>query len=127
MKDNTLFFRQVHPSFIQGDTISSQVFTSQVFKPTPKDKGFLSVYNSELFSAEESFYHYTEDGNKKSVGTLAVSKLECDQNNLPIQNDNIPFKGHCSLDYRGLSNNEIGKKAKKLKSLAQKRDWQFRP
>jgi len=127
MKDDTLLFRQVHPSFIQGDTISSQVFTSQVFKPTPKDEGLLSVYNGELFSADEAFYHYVEDGNKKSVGTLAISKSECDQNNLPIRNDNIPFDGHCSIDYNGLSNNAIGKKAKKLKSLAQKRGWQFRP
>ena len=126
MTDDTLLYRQVHPSFIQGDTISTQVFTSQVFKPTPKDQGLLSVYNGDLFEADEAFYHYVEDGNKKSVGTLAISKIECDDNSLPVNNDNDPFEGHCSLDYNGLSNKEISKKAKKLKSLAQIRGWQFK-
>lgn len=40
MHQDTLLLRQVHPSFVQANNISSQVFniTSQVFRPTPKDE-----------------------------------------------------------------------------------------
>jgi len=126
MKDESFLHRQVHPSFVQGDTISSQVFTSQVFKPTPKDDFQLSVYNGELFEAEESYDHYTEDG-KKSSGVVAVTKAECIINELPVKLDNVPFVGHCSIDYSGLTTGEISKKAKKLKVLASVRGWQFQP
>jgi hypothetical protein len=53
MTDTSLIHRQVHPSFVQAGSISSQVFsvTSQVFKPTPKDLGKLSVYNGEKYTA----------------------------------------------------------------------------
>ena len=126
MKDNSFLHRQVHPSFVQGDTISSQVFTSQVFKPTPKDDFQLSTYNGELFNAEESFYHYIDDG-KKSSGVVAVTKEECNLNGLPVNLDNDPFEGHCSISYEGLTSGQISKKAKKLKSLASIRGWQFQP
>jgi hypothetical protein len=124
MQEDSLLHRQVHPSFVQGDKISSQVFTSQVFKPTPKDDNLLSVYNGEIFEAEESYEHYTENG-KKSVGTVSVSRKECDLNDLPVSLDDDPFEGHCSIDYSGLSNKDISKKAKKLKALASERGWQY--
>lgn len=124
MKNDSLLHRQVHPSFVQGENISSQVFTSQVFKPTPKDKFQLSVYNGEIFEAEESYYHYTEDG-KKSSGVVSVTNGECIDNELPVTIDNNPFEGHCSINYKDLTSGEINKKAKKLKALAAKRGWQF--
>lgn len=126
MKNDSMLYRQVHPSFIQGDTISTQVFTSQVFKPTTKDSGLLSVYSGEVFSPEDSHIHYSED-NKKSSGVVAVTKEECKINDLPVIDDNIPFVGHCSINYNSLSNGQISKKSKKLKVLAENRGWLFRP
>ena len=41
----------VHPAWMVGEVISPQVFTSQTFKPTPKDQVLLSVYNGEVFEA----------------------------------------------------------------------------
>ena len=61
MDPNTLLLRQVHPSFVQAENVSAQVFytlmqglavTSQVFKPTPKDENQLSVYNGDKFTPE---------------------------------------------------------------------------
>lgn len=121
--DNKLF-RQVHPSFVQGDSVSSQVFSSQTFKPTPKDENRLSVYNEALFTAKESFEHFLEQG-YISAGVVGVSKKECDAENLPVNEDNIPFEGHCSIDYNGLGAGCIKKKAKKLKNYATKRGWVY--
>ena len=39
MNENTLLLRQIHPAFIQQNTI-----TSQAFRPTPKDEKLLSVF-----------------------------------------------------------------------------------
>ena len=52
MDNDTLLLRQVHPSWMVGDTISQQVFSSQTFKPTPKDEGLLSMYNADVFNAD---------------------------------------------------------------------------
>jgi hypothetical protein len=122
MNLETLLLRQVNPSFVQGDTISTQVFTSQTFRPSPKDEGKLSVYQGDKFNAGESFDHFIKRS-YASAGVVAVSKLECDTEALPVNEDNDPFEGHCSIDYNGLSSGQIDKKAKKLKSYARVRGW----
>lgn len=124
MNPKTLLLRQVNPSFVQGNTISTQVFTSQTFRPTPKDEGKLSVYHGDKFDARESFDHFTERG-YASAGVVGVTKIECDTEALPVDEDNDPFNGHCSIDYKGLSNGQMEKKAKKLKSYAQARGWLY--
>ena len=116
--------RQVHPSFVQGDSISSQVFSSQVFTPTEKDNNLLSTYNGDKFFADESFYHFENQGYKTS-GVVAVKNEECQNESLPVIEDNDPFDGHCSIDYNGLTNNATKKKAKKLKKRASDRGWLF--
>lgn len=126
MIDDTLLLRQVHPSWVQGNSISSQTFTSQTFKPTPKDKGLLSVYNGDVFSEVEAYEHYTENG-LASAGIVAVSKKECDSIKLDVLEDNDPFEGHCSLDYRPFidKKNVIKRIAGELKSFALKRGWLY--
>lgn len=126
-KKDLLLHRQVHPSFIQGDQFSSQVFTSQVFTPTPKDEKLLSVYNGDYFEAEDSYIHYTEDRGLKSSGVVSISEPECEQIELKVNQDNDPFEGHASIDYTELGNKVIKKKAKYLKSKAQKRGWTYKP
>lgn len=124
MNPETLLLRQVNPNFVQGNTISIQVFTSQTFRPTPKDEGKLSVYHGDKFDARESFDHFTERG-YASAGVVAVSKLECDNEALPVDEDNDPFEGHCSINYGSLSSGQTDKKAKRLKAYAQIRGWLF--
>jgi len=119
-----ILFRQVHPKFVQGDSVSTQVFTSQTFRPTEKDDNLLSVYNENNFTAEESYSHYTDQG-YESAGVVGVSKEECDGVELPVNEDNDPFEGHCSIDYNGLSSNSMKNKGKKLKNLASTRGWIF--
>jgi hypothetical protein len=125
MDKDTLLLRQVNPSWIVGDTISQQAFSSQTFKPTPKDEGLLSVYNGEVFEAYAAYDHFTSQGHP-SVGVVAVTPTECDTIPVPILEDNIPFHGHCSLDYRQLSGNGIKKAASILKNYAQARGWLYK-
>jgi len=122
MNPETPLLRQVHPSFVQVDHISAQVFsvTSQAFKPTPKDGNKLSVYNGDKFSAKESFEHFTSSGINKSFGVMAVTPVECETENLPCEENNDPFNGHAFIDFTGLPNNQIDKKAKKLRNAAVK-------
>lgn len=128
MIDDTLLLRQVHPSWVQGQTISNQTFTSQTFKPTPKDMGLLSVYKGDVFSEVEAYEHYTENG-LVSAGIVAVSKKECDSIGLEVLEDNDPFPGHCSLDYRPFIDQKkvIKRVAGELKSYALKRGWLYQP
>lgn len=125
MDKDTLLFRQVHPSWVVGDMISQQTFSSQVFKPTPKDGGLLSVYNGDVFDAYTAYEHYAAQG-LSSAGTVAVTPAECGQAHVTVLEDNDPFEGHCSMDYRALSSNATKKAAATLKQFAQDRGWCYK-
>jgi hypothetical protein len=132
MKDDTLLHRQIHPSWVQNETISSQAFLTEnsiaslSFTPSEKDNNELSVYNGEKFTAEESFLHYTKK--LKSVGALSVSISEVNLiGELSISENNNPFDGHTVIDYSEVSSStQVKKKAKKLKNIAVKRGWTHR-
>lgn len=127
MEKETLLHRQVHPSFVQADKISVQVFiTSQVFKSTPKDNNKLSVYNSEKFTAKESFFHFISEPKNNSIGVVSVNLKECSLEELNVVEDNLPFDGHCYIDFKDLTPNQVEKKAKKLKIAAINRGWQYK-
>ncbi|TLX27412.1 hypothetical protein FE904_01505 [Chryseobacterium indologenes] len=129
MTEKTLLHRQIHPSWVQNDTVSSQAFltdsniASLAFTPSEKDDKKLSVYNGEKFSAEESFVHYT--ANLKSTGVLSVTVEEVVSiSDLKVQEDNDPFDGHSIIDYSTVENStQIKKKAKRLKGFAVQRGW----
>lgn len=132
MDDTTLLHRQVNPSFVINNIISSQVFiknsdivASSVFTPTPKDKNKLSVYNGDKYSAEQSNDHFTKEF--KSAGVVSVTVSECNSIELDVTEDNHPFDGHSYIDFSGLSSKkEIKRKAQKLKSFAIARNWSFK-
>lgn len=129
MHQDTLLLRQVHPSFVQADKISSQVFsiTSQVFRPTPKDDYKLSVYNGEKYSPKESHAHFTNmNSDFKSYGVVAVTIQECKNEALNCTENNFPFDGHSFIDFEELPNGQIEKKAKKLKNYATERGWLYK-
>jgi hypothetical protein len=125
MDKDTLLLRQVHPSFVQGEDISSLAFTSQTFIPTEKDDDLLSVYNGNKFTAEESHSHFEDQGFKSAV-VVSVSNKDCKEEDLDVHEDDIPFDGHCSIDYSKLESKKAKtKKAKKLKKRAQDKGWLF--
>ena len=120
MNTETLLLRQVPPGFIQEGRI-----TSQVFRPTPKDENMLSTYNGDLISPADAWQHYTQSQLNKSVGVMAVSKGECDRNELNVIEDREPFPEHVSIDYSGKDRKCVERIAKILKTFAQERGWLF--
>jgi hypothetical protein len=117
--NENILFRQIHPSWVIDDNVSSQAF-----KPTPKDDKKLSVYNGNEFSAEESFEHFTKQS-LMSAGVLGVTDEEFDKEQLPRIPDDEAFKGHVLVDYSACSKNEVEKKAKRIRDIALKRSWLY--
>lgn len=122
MNDDTLLLRQVHPTFVQNGTI-----TSQVFRPTPKDENLLSVDNGDKISTRDSFERFCEQPNCNSAGVMAVTCQECKERELEVVEDGDPYPEHCSIDYSAHSKKQVEKIAKYLKRQAQSRGWQFQP
>lgn len=118
MTETTLLLRQVHPIFIKlGRT------TSAAFRPTPKDKQKLSVYDGDMITAAASFVHYR--GRKlESAGVLAVTVGECATQELPARSSPEEFPEHAEIDFTGISGNQCEKKGKKLRDAAERRGWQ---
>ena len=122
MNANTLLYRQVHPSWIQKDRI-----TSQAFRPTPKDKKRLSVYDGDQITAEAAWQHYTNDLGHTSAGVLAVTVGECSTLELPVVPDSTVFQEHTLIDFSAFTRREIETKAKILSRTANSRGWQYDP
>lgn len=120
MNSNTLLHRQVHPSWVQQGRV-----TSQVFRPTPKDTGRVSVYNGALIEAQAAWEHFTSGLGFASVGSIAVTVNECEQLDLIVEADGTPFPEHASIDFRGHSKNQTLKRAERLTALATTRGWQY--
>lgn len=134
MKDSSLLHRQIHPVFVVNDIVSNQAFldnkliiSSGAFTPTEKDKDKLSVYNGDIFSPKDSFDHFTSK--YSSYGVLSVSLEEVNtENPLFLEEDNEPFDGHCSINFSSVSSrNQKIKKASKLRDIAIKRNWTYKP
>jgi len=122
MNEVTLLLRQIHPSFLQNDRV-----TSQAFRPTPKDEKKLSVYDGDLMTPGESYRHYTEELRLSSTGVMAVSVKECRAVDLEPVSDPEPFPEHVVIDFSSLpSEKSIKTKAKLLKARAMARGWLYR-
>ena len=121
MNSDTLLHRQVHPAWVQQGTI-----TSQVFRPTPKDEKHLSVYDGDQITAELSWWHFTRVLKHESVGVMAVTIGECEKEELTVAPDPEPFPEHVFVDFSAYGENQIKKKAKRLKAVAEVRGWQYR-
>lgn len=126
MTEETLLHRQVHPTWIQNNIVSEQAFaTSQTFTPTPKDEGYLSMYNGDKYTPEESYKHYTSNPSFVSAAVLSVSILEvASVKDLDTTEDNYPFDGHTYIDFSKLTSKGIlKKKSQKLRDIAMERGW----
>jgi len=110
-------YRQVHPSWIQEGRV-----TSVAWKPTPKDRGLLSVSRAKRCTAAESFAHHTQKLQLQSAGVWAVTVQDCTKAKLAVFEDPIeapvPDPAHAVIDFRDLSNGEIQAKAQQLKAAA---------
>ena len=120
MNSETMLLRQVHPTWIQRDRM-----TSQAFRPTPKDGKKLSVYDGDLISPEKAWEHYTQQLELRSAGVVAVSEGECRGFGLPVISDPEPFPEHVLIDFSGYSEKEIRSKAQSLRAAAERRKWLF--
>jgi hypothetical protein len=115
--------RQVHPSWMDRGSPSSQAF-----KPTAKDDGQLSV-RRESMSPEDAYRAHVESG-LQSVGTWGVSVAEIrgtagravDDSALP----DVPEQ-HAYIDMRAFSPKQSERAAKALKRAALTRDCLYSP
>ena len=121
MTNETPLLRQIHPDWFQQGRL-----TSQAFRPFPKDKNRLSVYDGDLITSENSWTHFTVELQYVSIGVMAVTVEECLLHGLPALPDPKPFPSHAIIDFTGLGRNQVEKKAKRLRDAAVKRDWLFR-
>lgn len=120
MNDDTLLYRQINSSWLQKTGI-----TSQAFKPTPKDKCRLSVYDGSMISAEDAWHHFTKQ--LTSVGVMGVTVAECRNQNLMVYSHPQEFHEHAIINFEYLSKKEIHQKAKNLSCDANTRSWCYRP
>ncbi|MFJ5707946.1 hypothetical protein [Streptomyces sp. NPDC093105] len=122
-------WRQVHPIWIQEGRV-----TSQLFSPTPKDSGELSVTRASVVSAEESHGHHTGVMGLKSVGVYSVDVAEVRDVELRAVDDSGVDDGaerppgHAFVDFKGVpSAKQQKKRASILRDKAEKRGWQYGP
>lgn len=121
MTGKTLLHRQVNPSWLQEGRV-----TSQLFRPTPKDKNAVSVYDGDQISAENAWHHFSEVQKLDSVGVLAVTVDECASQGLDSTPDPAPYPEHVLIRFNeNLSKSAIKSKAAMLKNKAEHRGWQF--
>ncbi len=120
MNDDSLLHRQVAPSWVQEGRI-----TSQVFKPTSKDAGKLSVYDGDQIDAEDSWDHYTGQLGHSSCGVVSVTVPECESEELQVVPDPEPFDEHAYIDFAERSRSQVERASKSLRRCADDRGWMF--
>jgi hypothetical protein len=123
MNNETLLFRQVNPTWVQQGKI-----TSQVFRPTPKDKKQLSAYDGDQITAENSWMHFTNELCNSSVGVMGLTVGECQQQQLNTIPDAKTYPEHVLIDF---TTHDTEKKiktiSKQLRSFADSRGWLYQP
>lgn len=128
--DDEMLFRQVHPSFIQNERV-----TSQAFNPTPKDEEKLSVSRSLKTNAETAYLHHTQTLQLESAGVWAVQVQEVQESLTPpptrIVPDPVvtphPDPSHTLIDFSSLTRSGRDSIAKKLATKARDRGRQHPP
>lgn len=122
MRAETPLWRQIHPSWMQGDMPGSQAF-----RPSPKDDHRLSVEDGDRIDAEASWRRFTEVRHLSSLGVLGILMWECTAESLGVEPDGMPDPEHVSIDFTGKSHGQRKTISKKLRDLARVRGWQYRP
>lgn len=114
MTGQTLLHRQIHPAFFRNDHVQSPAF--QFFT---RDQGLLSTDDGDRINADAARARFT--AKFESAGSMAVTPDECTKEVLPIISDggtnDLPPE-HVRIDFNGLSNGQVEKKAKNLRNAA---------
>lgn len=118
MSPDTFLLRQVHPKWNDDGQVSYLVF-----KPFPKDRKMLSVYDGKKIAAREAWCHYTSTLGLRSDGVLAVTVDECQQADLLAVPDPEPFPEHAYIDFSKCEDKQMKVKAMLLQTLADRRGW----
>ena len=121
MKGSTHLLRQINPSFIQDGKI-----TSQAFSPTPKDDKKLSCYDGDQIDPPSAHCHFVESLGLRSVGVVSVTVAECGSLELQALPDPEQFIEHAIIDFDGNEKNDIKRKSKLLRTMAEQRDWLYK-
>jgi hypothetical protein len=130
LDDNAeLLLRQVNPAFVRDGRPSSQVF-----RPTPKDSGMVSVNRGSKRTAEIAFQVFVARPACRSCGVLAVNVAECQVEQLaahdaPLEADVDEYDDptHAIIDYRGIAKSAAEKKAGRLVRVAEARGFLHGP
>lgn len=119
-------WRNAHPTFLDGERLSSQVFT-----PTAQHDWKLSLARSSKVSASDHFVEYTEKLNLDSIGVWSVSVAEVNLEGLTgvydAESDAAPDPcpaGHTSVDFSNASRSQVGKIGRRLRDKAVERGCQ---
>ncbi len=120
MNAETLLLRQIHPHWIQEGRV-----TSQAFRPTPKDENQLSVYDGDRITPEGSWRHYTAELKLSSVGVMAITHGQCDEQGLHVDPNGVPFPEHVLIDFSGMNKKTVERTAKVLTGYARTRGWLY--
>ena len=108
-----VLLRQVHPTWRNDDG----TVTRQVFKPTPKDEGRLSVDRSSKISAEAAFDAHQQLGSSTMV--LGVAVGEIDDSGSSAYDDPVADKpAHAYIDFTGLARKQVDGLAAQLRDFA---------
>jgi hypothetical protein len=122
LKEVTLLHRQIHPSWVHNNRLSSQAF-----RPAPKDEDLLSMYDGDLIAADRAYLHFTTVFGFTSCGVCSVTVAECAEQGLPARPDPKHFAEHAVVDFKNVGRGEADRKAKALRQKAHDRGWQHRP
>lgn len=124
-----LLLRQVNPAFVREGRPSSQVF-----RPTPKDAGLLSVNRGSMIDAASAYARFVSHANCRSCGVVAVSVAELAAEQLAAHDaplvanvDDEDDPSHAVIDYRAVAKNAAEKKSGRLVRVALLRGFLFGP
>jgi hypothetical protein len=124
-----LLLRQVHPTFVRDGRPSSQVF-----RPTPKDEGLLSVNRGASTSPLSAYATFIARPHCKSCGVVAVTVGDCENQQLPAhdapmvaQDDGHDDPSHAVINFNGLSKSAVEKKASVLIRIAMEHGFRHGP
>ena len=121
MQPATLLLRQVNPNFLRHGHV-----LSIAFRPFPKDKGLLSVYDGDKIQPEPAWVHFTHMLHYASAGVWAVTVKEAGAYDLPVATMPLEnFPEHAAIDFTAHDKKAHDSKAKQLAAKAEARGCLF--
>ena len=112
--DGILLFRVVNPNWVENGTVTSLAFRSSRGRP-------ISVFDGSMISPEGAFRKFSEE--HEAYGVVGISVSEAKEIGMIVIEDRTPYPEHISLEFPQGSGNDERRRAKMLKTAAEKRGW----